>query len=514
MSITKGNLQRYGSLAGAHFIRVSFSFLWVYGNLSAYTDSYFRFSCYPKCSDCDPQWLLSLYVAGMFPGFFMVKPLVKAFGLKWTGIIAMALTSISLLASAWSMQSSVAGTAAMYGILLGPGVAIAASVTVQVVSGWAPERAAVLLSTTSAMSTMLAVLQNQIITAIVNPKNLQPDVKIGPRTYFSQPEILDRVPGILIIYGAMTLGLQLIGCLLITNPSSHSPDSLNRPTMDARATALDKKNKEGNWFRMGKFNDFDDHKKHEAVKGYGTNSGNWKRKHSLDSSQTEKSELPHYNHCGNFNAEAEGKEEKTKLRADKDWSYTPKQVLRSPAFYAVFSLGIAMAYSTLLTSNFYKTFGLLYIHNDKYLTLVGMLVPVISACSRVLCGIFIDKHFLSLKDAAIFGLALNSVLCAFWYQSARVSDVLYMFNMLGLAMAQSVSYVVIPTSAVRLFGPTHLSTNYGLVTSFTIISSILSPVVNSYLLEVLGWQWVFITDSIISLLVLCLMLVTSFNTQK
>ncbi|GFN73860.1 oxalate:formate antiporter [Plakobranchus ocellatus] len=511
MSITKSNILKYCSIIGAHFIRAPF--LWIYGNLSAYTDSYFRFSCYPKCSDCDPQWLLPLYVAGMFPGFFMVKPLVKAFGLKWTGMIAMALTNVALLGSAWSIQVSIAWTAVMYLLLLGPGAGITVSVTFQVVSGWAPERAALLVASTSGMSTMLAVLQNQIITAFVNPKNLQPDAKIGPRTYFSQPEILDRVPEVLIIYGAMTLGLQLAGYLLITNPPSHSPDSSDKVKKNFKCSATDPMTKEDDCIPLDDINSFDDQKKNEAVKNYGTNSGNWKCKQSLDLSQTEKSDSSHYNHCEKFDSEVGGEEEMTKLRADKDWSYTPKEVLRSPVFYAVCFFGTAMEYSILLTSNFYKKFGLLYIHNDKYLTFVGTLVPIISTCSRVVFGIFMDKDLLSFKDATIIGLSLNSVLCAFWYLSARVSDILYMFIILGLAIAQSVLFVVIPTAALRLFGPTHLSTNYGLVASFTIISSILSPVVNSPLLHAVGWQWVFTTGSIFSLLVLCLMTVTSLKTH-
>ncbi|GFN75121.1 oxalate:formate antiporter-like isoform x1 [Plakobranchus ocellatus] len=501
MASTSADLRKYCSIVGAHFIRSPLSFMWIYGNLSTYTDSYFRFSCYPKCSDCDPQWLLSLYIAGMLPGFFMVKSLVKAFGLNWTGRIAMTITSIALLGSAWSMQVSIAWTAAMYGVLLGPGAGISTTVIIQTVSGWAPERAAVLLATTSGAGTLLAVVQNQIVTAFVNPENLQPDAKIGPRTYFSQPEILDRVPRVLIIYGAMTLGLQMIGYLLITDPSNHSSDSSGETTARSKVSTeveeLDAHG-QGNSFSLTENN--------ESNKCYGSHCESSKSMEIMDVS-SHLSDNP----CGNSKAETIEEKVGTNLRSQKTYSYTPKEVLRSPVFYAVAFFGIAMEYGILLVANFYKKFALLYIHNDKYLTLVGTLVPIISTCFRVVFGIFMDKDLLTLKDVTIIGLSINSILCAFWYLSARVSGILYMFLILVLSGAQGLMYVVLPTSALRLFGPIHLLTNFGLVISSTVISSILSPTINSPLLHALGWRWVFTAGSIFNLLVLCYVTVTKFN---
>ncbi|GFN82639.1 oxalate:formate antiporter-like isoform x1 [Plakobranchus ocellatus] len=500
MAITKRNLQKYCSIIGAHFIGCPLSFVWIYGNLSAYMDSYFRFACYPKCWDWDPQWLLSLYVAGLFPGYFMVKPLEKIFGLRWTGIIAMVMVNAALIGSAWSLQVSIILTAVMYGALLGAGAGISSSLTIQVVSGWAPERAAVLVATTSGTASMLSVVQNQIITAFVNPNNLKPDANIGPKAYFSQPEVLDHVPGILIIYGTMTIGMQIIGYFLITDPYRASCDSSKKATADSKAL-MKHQNTEYEELAARDHTENDQSKKY-----YGSNS-----RSSMDS-------LDAFNYSSDDHYESSFVEtiadnEGTKNKKDEIYSYTPIEVLRSPVFYAVCFFGIAIEYGILLKSNFYKKFALLYIHNDKYLTLVGTLVPVISTGSRIFFGTLMDKHILSLKDVTIIGLSLNCVLCAFWYISARVNAILYMFLVLGLAAAQSLAYVVLPTAALRLFGPAHLSTNYGLVASCMLISSILSPLINSPLLHTLGWQWVFITGSVLNLLVLCYVTVTNFNTQ-
>ncbi|GFN82594.1 oxalate:formate antiporter-like isoform x1 [Plakobranchus ocellatus] len=493
MAKTK-NLQRYCSIVGAHFIRSPYSFMWIYGNLSAYTDSYFRFACYPKCWDWDPQWLLSLYVAGMFPGYFMVKPLKKIFGLKWTGLIAMVMFNAAMFGSAWSQQVSIILTAVMYGALLGTGAGISSSVTIQMVSGWAPEKAAVLVASTSGTATLLSVVQNQIITAFVNPNNFKPDANIGPKTYFSQREILDRVPSVLIIYGAITIGLQLIGYLLISNPPKPSQEA----TADTAVLEKHNADKLEEWDA----NSFSQTNHDQSMKDYGSNSPSKTGINTLDLFKRSRDDR-----IGEFNIETIEETEGT----DNIYSYTPKEVLRSPVFYAVCFFGIAIEYGLLLKANFYKKFALLYIHNDKYLTLVGTLVPIISTGSRVLFGTLMDKSLLSLKDVAIIGLSLNCVLCAFWYISARVNAILYMFLVLGLAAAQSLMYVVIPTAALRLFGPVHLSTNYGLLASCTFICSILSPVITSLFLHAFGWPWVFITGSVCSLLVLCYVTLTDFN---
>ncbi|GFN82638.1 oxalate:formate antiporter-like isoform x1 [Plakobranchus ocellatus] len=495
MAKTK-NLQRYCSIVGAHFIRSPYSFMWIYGNLSAYTDSYFRFACYPKCWDWDPQWLLSLYVAGMFPGYFMVKPLEKIFGLRWTGIIAMVMFNAAVFGSAWSQQVSIILTAVMYGALLGTGAGISSSVTIQMVSGWAPEKAAVLVALTSGTATLLSVVQNQIITAFVNPNNLKPDANIGPKTYFSQREILDRVPSVLLIHGAITMGLQLIGYLLISNP----PKPSHEATADTAVLEKHSADELEEWAA----NSSSHTKNDQSMKDYGSNSLSKTGIDALDLSNHSRDDR-----IGDFNIETVEEKEET----NNIYSYTPKEVLRSPVFYAVCFFGIAIEYGLLLKANFYKKFALLYIHNDKYLTLVGTLVPIISTGSRVLFGTLMDKSLLSLKDVAIIGLSLNCVLCAFWYISARVNAILYMFLVLGLAAAQSLMYVVLPTAALRLFGPVHLSTNYGLLASCTFICSILSPVITSPFLHAFGWPWVFITGSVCSLLVLCYVTLTNFNTK-
>ncbi|GFO36949.1 oxalate:formate antiporter-like isoform x1 [Plakobranchus ocellatus] len=490
------------------------SFIWFYGNLSAYTDSYFRFLCYPKCLDCDPQWLMSLVVAGNFPGAFMVKQIKNIVGLWWTGIIGMVMVNVALLGSAWTLHLSAAWTAVVYGILLAPGAGMTASVSIQVINGWEPQKAAILMATSTGAATMLSVLQNQIITDFVNPRNLKPDALIRSEEYFSQPEILNRVPRVVIILGAITLGFQTAGYLLIWNPPNSAPDFPNKAqigeVVPANSIGTSKKTR---GISLEYVSSLDNVKTNQDGKNYGLSVQSCERIHLVETSQREQINVSS-NHAGKNPTDKITDEKETKIvRTDNLRSYTPKEVLRSPVFYAVFFFGMALEYGLLLKANFYKKFALLYIRNDKYLTLVGTLIPIISTCSRILFGILIDKSIINFKDVIVFGLSLNCVISAYWYISAQVNEILYMFILLGLTIAHSLYYIVIPTGPLRIFGPVHISTNYALVSSCTFVASMLSPVINTPILKNLGWQWVFTSSSIFSLFVLFYVRFTKFNTQ-
>ena len=86
------------------------------------------------------------------------------------------------------------------------------------------------MSTITSTGTALSVVVNQLITAIVNPKNLKPDALQGTRTFFSQREVLDRVPTALITYATMILGLQTVGYLLVSSPPKTSSENPSAAT--------------------------------------------------------------------------------------------------------------------------------------------------------------------------------------------------------------------------------------------------------------------------------------------
>ncbi|GFS21002.1 oxalate:formate antiporter [Elysia marginata] len=490
--------KKYCSILGAHLSYAPFSFMWYYGNLIAYMDSYFQFACSKKCLDADSQWILAMFVAGQFPGVFLVKPLVNRIGLKWTGMVTMVISNAATLGSAWSLQLSVAWTAVIYAIFVGPCVGICTSVALQVVCGWTPRWTGVFMATVTGFATVLSMFQNQIITAYINPRNLKTDAMVGVSAYFSQPEILNRVPNTVIIMSFMTFVLQFAGYALITNPPNSSQGKIKANAVPSTRVNAGSDELVNSQPLHGCVNG--SHK--QDIKNFRSNKKSCTTK-SLDIGQTYQCEM----------TPLESSEHR-KGDIDTPISWKPSEVFLSSAYYAILLACMALEFSLQMKANFYKQFGQLYIHNDRYLTLIGTLVPVTSTLSRVVFGALHDKGYLSLKDVAVIGLSVNSVLCAFWYIVPQVSAIMYMFLVLGLAVAQSLFYVLIFCAALRLFGPDHLSTNYALTVLCILLASIMTPIVVRLFLQSLGWFWLLTYCSIFSLMTLVFVVSANFDTQR
>ncbi|GFN79360.1 oxalate:formate antiporter-like isoform x1 [Plakobranchus ocellatus] len=511
MKTSTEKYEKYCSIIGAHFAMAPLSFLWIYGNLSAYMDSYFHFSCSPKCTDADTQWIISLYSVFTCPGIFLQKPLERRLGLKWTGIVSMVTCALALFGSAWVLQQSVAWTAVLYGVLLGHSVGVALSVSFQVVTNWAPDKAAILLATSSGAATGLSIIENQLITAYVNPRNLKPTSYIGPRTFFSQAEILSRVPMAVTIYAATTLFLQVVGYAMIMNPPPVSSDPQTSGSSDRSEIKVQEDNKNGDALPSSLVG-LENAPSPNNNKYFGSSNGCNEILDHHRSSQTAPKGIGPADHAIRNLVE---KDVVTDIQSgDVPKSWKPSEVIKTPVFYSLFMFGISISYGLQLKANYYKQFALLYIHNDNFLTLVGTLIPVMSTSSRILFGACLDKGLFNLKDALVIALAINSVMSAFWFIAPQIDAVFYMILVLLLALTQGTSIMILPAAAFRIFGPDHFSNNYGLLYTSPLIAGISSAIIVPPLLHALGWFWLFTSVSILSLVTLVMVVATNFNIGR
>ncbi|KAK3726963.1 hypothetical protein RRG08_004056 [Elysia crispata] len=470
-------------------------------------DSYFQFSCSPGCMDGSSQWILGLCIAMNCPGSLLTRLLADKVGLKLTGVAAAIFLNASLFASAWAVQVSVVGTTVLLGAVMGVVQGVTSVVVFEYVHGWAADQSSLFVATSVGASTFLSLVQNQVVTFIVNPENLKPDATLGSRKFFSQKELLERVPTALITYAAMTLGLQFIGYVLL----AQRPNALLPPL---------------SFFNKSQEN------QNETVEISAKND-EMPPQRPLQKSRTQPNEHGHKNY-GTKDVSTSTKNQRSSIEnsfhstlditgvktayptesEEQQKSMTPTETLKTPTFYAVFMFGIVTMYALLLKANFYKQFGLLYIPDDRFLTLVGTLIPVVAAASRMVLGAALSRCLVTIKVVLIFSLSVNSVLCSVWYFVPQINAVFYMFFILGLALVQSQFYVVAPVASLRIFGPGHFSTNYGLLMFSFVPVGILSPVVIPWLIVSLGWFWLFASASGLCLVTLLAVVCTDFNPSK
>ena len=481
-----------------------YSFLWIYGNLFAYMDSYFRFSCHHDCVDIEPQWILCLYVALGCPGVLLSKFAIDRLGQKWVGIVSAVVANAALLGSAWTISVSVAWTSLLMGAVFGLAVGLTISIALQNVSRWSPSNASVFMATATSVPSALSMLQNQLLTAYVNPENVKPDVTEGPKTFFSQPQVLARVPKAIAILACSTLCLQIIGYFLLTSPPKNIPTS----------PAPVRGNTDGSFYNC-EHNDQKDQKKSlqsveksdSQIVGYDTKENGADREYSYLQDIENGYRTPVYHTMNTKN----GKPVEISKDEGQPRSMRPFEVVKTPVFYALFLFALAQILALMLKGNYYKEFGLLYIHDDNFLTLIGTLLPIATTLARILYGLLIGKCIISIKDAAVLTLALNGVFCAFWYFVPQVNAFAYLILIMCLAFAQSSYYVVIPAGCLRIFGPEHFSTNYGLLLTSAVVVGFLGPLIISYVLHAFGWMWLFAFVCMITVIALVFAVFTNFD---
>ncbi|GFR69318.1 oxalate:formate antiporter [Elysia marginata] len=500
------------SLIGVHFMTAPASFLWNYGNLSAYMESYFRMYCYPHCVDGDSQWIINLYSACFCPGLCLSGPICKYLGFRWSGILAMITCNIGIISSAWIMRESVIGTAIMIGLLNGIGMGMSLCTAFMYVNAWAGKNKGLFVASVTSAPTILSILQNQIITEYVNPNNLKPDVQIGPRTYFSELSLLKRVPNVVFILGLMTLVLQLIGNAMVSTPHE-SPPNAGEKSDNKGPNKPHSENSNGHALDSTASSLSDTEKTviiDNESSNYLSTEGAEQNSHTTPlegNAPDEKTILK----CG----EHKSKEFKADtLLKSPPRSLKPLEAIKTGSFKALWLFVVALMYGLILKNNYYKQFGLIYIEDDRFLTLVGSLIPVTASIARITFGSLLDMKIISVKDCIVITLSLNSVLCAFWFFLPQVSSIAYMFLILALASMHSVTYTLAATGSLLLYGPDYFAINFAMVYTAATVLSIVTAFTVTPLLQALGWFWLFTSCGIVSAMALTFAVLITMDEKR
>ena len=108
--------------------------------------------------------------------------------------------------------------AATYGFVSAFGQNIALIPTLTTSMKWFPKQKGVTMGIVVGGFGGGAFVFNTIQTAILNPDNVSPAISGPDQGYFTDADLLDRVPGLLLILGGIYLILGMIACMLITQP--------------------------------------------------------------------------------------------------------------------------------------------------------------------------------------------------------------------------------------------------------------------------------------------------------
>ncbi|KAK3800319.1 hypothetical protein RRG08_020294 [Elysia crispata] len=485
------------SIIGSHFVISPLSFLWSYGNIAPYLDSYYKFYCF-DCADGSSEWVLNLFIAATLPGLLLVGRLTRLVDMKWLGLMSTLLCGVALIASAWTLNVSMLGTTVLLGGLNGIAMGIGVNLAMVCVNGWAPEKSSIFTASVTSVPPILAFIQNQIVKAYVNPHNIKPDVHEISKTFFSQPEILEKVPNVILILASIILGTQVIGTALISNPSfpTTEDETCSEDIQDYTPSATEPLTMRGNNANAVKDTHYGSNKEFENKSPLPEILGG----NASDASPESISEMrtpPTIQSNGSLHK-----------------SCSTSQAVRSAVFWTN-SLHLAVVtYGIVLKNGCVKLLGLLFISNDNLLTLLSSLIPLVEVAVRLAFGVLFDKNLLSLKDGLVISLSLNSVLFSFFYFAPQVNFVTYLILIVGLSVSHGLLFLLYTVITLKAFGPQNFAMVYSLGFFVNTGVVLVAGGVFTHILQSLGWFWVFFTCSAPSTAVLLATVFTDVRPHR
>ncbi|KAK7469813.1 hypothetical protein BaRGS_00036190, partial [Batillaria attramentaria] len=215
------------SVAACVLVQFTLGISYSFGNLMPYLTSYIRNATGDTSLDyARTLWIntggtLAGCVGGVVAG--LIEPHVPN---RLFLLAACAIFGVSFFATAWAVKTSFALVVVFFGMLGAVGDAILYAGCGSIPLQWFSKRRGLVTGIVTAGYGGGAFLWNQVITLWINPNNLQPDLQDGEDVYFTQPEVLDKVPSCFLLLGGVLSGTQLVCLLALSYPPSDEKHDL------------------------------------------------------------------------------------------------------------------------------------------------------------------------------------------------------------------------------------------------------------------------------------------------
>ncbi|TKR86406.1 hypothetical protein L596_011004 [Steinernema carpocapsae] len=379
---------------------------------------------------------------GCFPFAMVIGGyLSNRLGPRTAATIGCAFMSTGVLLSYWTIKHSFWAFLITYGFMFGFGQGIAYVIAVATVINWAPDKVGLVSGIVAAGFGISSSIFAPIQTKMVNPWNHAPT----PDGYFTQKELLERVPGVFFDLSLVYALMQIVGLLVICDPPN-------------------------------------EHKPHN---------------HDSDSLESLVGE--------------NDEESQRRAAAPSEWSMTPSEVLHSSTFYVLFVALFCCSFYGNTYYNLYKTYGETFIDDDMFLAIAFSIGSIANACARISWGYLTDKTSFqtTLSTATCFATALLLSMP----MTSSLGRYAYLLWLILMFICLAATHALFMTAAVRCFGTKHKSTNYGCLILSTTVSGILLSAGCQFLLQSVGYHWLFIITAAFPFTAFILTTMVTFTPQ-
>lgn len=477
-------LRAYLVIAAGCLVHLSLGTLYTFGNLGPYIVSYVRNQSHPAdLHSVTTSWIYACALIGqggaMFFGGWLaskIGPRLSTLIGSWTMSVGVALSYFAIRVSFWLLLLT-------YGIMFGVGVGIAYIGPLSCAMKWFPKWKGVVNGVVVSGFGLGALVFDAVQTSYINPDNLVTNIAnpSDPKErYYTQQDLLDRVPTMFLILGATYATMQFIGCMFLVNPSeelqkqwlAQQSSSSSGELQDVASQSID----QSNISSSSQMRQVDS----PSLTQESTND---------QLSADEEMEMDPTTPLTGKKQPDQNKQESFKSSGDT-WtsnvitSLKPLQMLKKLNFYVLwlifFCNGIALTFVAVA----YKFFGMSFIEDDHFLAVVGSTASVLNCLGRIVWGLLADQ--LSYKVALVTLSGTMTVLLLTFFTSVLGGKAMYLIWVCAIFFCIGGNFSLFPTAIGRCFGPKYVAVNYGLLFTSQMVSGPLVPVL-SYAINSIQW---------------------------
>ncbi|GFO01597.1 oxalate:formate antiporter [Plakobranchus ocellatus] len=172
---------------------------------------------------------------------------------------------------------------------------------------------------------------------------------------------------------------------------------------------------------------------------------------------------------------------------------SPMETLRTRTFWCIWLCYLGLGHTLYVHVNLYKQYGQLVISSDIILVVTGLLSTAFMVVTRPMSGAFSDRFGVPCSLVAV--CATSSVFMSIMVCGVHMSSLLYVVAAVAEFSCVSTLITVFNLLVAELFGKSYYGSNMGLVYSAQLANVLLEPFIVSWMVERLGWDWVFLSGS-------------------
>ena len=425
-------------------------------------------------------------------------------GPRLTTMLGCALMSLGVFLSYFAIKTSFFLLLLTYGLMFGLGVGIAYIGPLSCAMRWLPKWKGVASGFIVGGFGLGALIFDAVQTSYINPKNLAPDSIDGK--YFTQSELLDRVPQVFLLLGGIYIVMQFIGSLFIFNPPEDLFEESQEEDVQSQVSNGDSKdaNSNGDKISTANGNEPPGPSANGAELAQSTESGEFlgeveEKCQLLSYEEREKANIQEEDLRKGREAKRSDKQDRSRdssvgsrsSRSSRAWtsniisSVSPLQMLRKPNFYMLWFMFLFNGITVTFTATLYKVFGLTFIDDDHFLAVVGSTAAILNCLGRVVWGLVADS--VSDKFALVLLTGTMTIFVLTFYATSLGGKPMFFIWVCVIFFCIGGNFSLFPTATGRNFGPKYISTNYGLLFTSSIISGALTALLTMVLMDSVRW---------------------------